>query len=106
MSALDPSPCWDQLGTTWCARSRTDHLRVDAWSTRISGVTCVNAWPNVPGVKGSQVQILSSRQSQTAFDRGVSQDQRPFFVVRGSRDRRRVPPHNGLGPTRHARSRL
>jgi hypothetical protein len=41
-------------------------------ATRIAFVTCTNAGREVLGVKGSQVQIPSSRQSNSAADLGCS----------------------------------
>jgi hypothetical protein len=51
----------DQSGTTRHTRCRTDHGHANGNRTCIACVTCGNAHRYVLGVKGSQVQILSSR---------------------------------------------
>jgi hypothetical protein len=54
---------WDPFGTTHSASERTSRTSCVPSNGRSTFVTCGNVYSNVLGVKGSQVQILSSRRS-------------------------------------------
>jgi hypothetical protein len=62
------------LGTIRHARAFPDLGAADRPAPGITSLTCRNVWSGVLGVKGSQVQILSSRRPDRAvpFDGGAA----------------------------------
>src|SRR5262245_53984137 len=57
----------DRVGTTRPAWWRTTRLGSHVLIAGIPCLTCADGYPDVLGVKGSQVQILSSRHSSEAI---------------------------------------
>jgi hypothetical protein len=79
----DRSRGWGPHGDhTSCARLLASRWR-DLLRPRCTPLTCVNGYPHVLGVKGSQVQILSSRRHDGRFPFVGGAAHQRFYMRKG-----------------------